>query len=188
MARTGKILRCFIIITALITGGFEPISAEYIPLAYPVILHKPIFVHVPDELWAYLRLGLNYLESPQPLARPEAIPPAYIHPDGRGFGAYGFSPEAYDDVRQHYAFFQDYTWEEIIDSAALYDLANQAFADLLLKHLQDYIPEGADRKTVFLVLHQAWNLGLSGFKRGRQVVSSRTRRAQEFLTAAGPSS
>jgi len=147
-----------------------------------------MFSYASGELWAYLRLGLNYLESPQPLAPPEAIPPAYVHPDGRGFGAYGFSPEAYEDVRQRYAFFRDYGWEDILASAELYDRANQAFADLLLKNLQGYIPERADKKEVFIVLHQAWNLGLSGYKKGRQVVFSRTRRAEEFLRRVSPAS
>ena len=188
MVHTGKVLRCIFIITALITGSFKSISAEYTPLAYPITPQKPLFVYASCELWAYLRIGLNYLESPQPLAPPDTIPPTYVHPDGRGFGAYGFSPEAYEDVRQHYAFFRGYSWEDRLASADLYALANQAFADLLLEHLQEYVPEGADKKTVFLVLHQAWNLGLSGFKRGRHVVSSRTRRAEEFLKRFAPSS
>ncbi|MDD5347527.1 MAG: hypothetical protein PHT59_02825 [Candidatus Omnitrophica bacterium] len=106
--------------------------------------------------------------------------PSYVHPDYRGFGAYGFSPEAYEDVQRVYPFFQGHPWQEILRSAALYDLANQAFADLLLKNLQEYLPEAATEEEIFDVLHQAWNLGLSGFKRGGKTVSSRMRRAEEF--------
>jgi len=71
-------------------------------------------------------------------------------------------------------------------SPKLYDLANQAFADWLLKNLKDYLPEGALKQQVFQVLHQAWNLGLSGFRNGRKVVASRTKRAQEFYSNNPP--
>jgi hypothetical protein len=47
---------------------------------------------------------------------------------------------------------------------------------------RSYIPANASKQQVFDVLHQAWNLGLTGFKNGRKVVSSRTRRAEEFKT------
>ncbi len=138
------------------------------------------FNYVNQELWGYLRSGLNYLESPSPLKPPESIPPAYIHPDAKGFGAYGFSPEAYEDVQRAYPFFRQYRWEEIMRSSKLYDLANRAFADWLLGNLRDYLPPQASKPQIFEVLHQAWNTGLSGFKNGRRVVESRTRRALEF--------
>jgi hypothetical protein len=140
------------------------------------------FHYATDELWEYLKEGLNYLESPKPLQRPETIPPSYVHPDKRGFGAYGFSPEAYADVQNLYPYFQDFTWEQIMRSGELYDLANRAFCDWLIKNLQDYIPANAPKELVFETVHKAWNLGLGGFKKGRQVVASRTRRAAEFLS------
>ncbi len=139
------------------------------------------FNQATPELWNYLRSGLNYLESPSPLMPPKSIPPTYIHPDSKTFGAYGFSPEAYKDVQRLYPFFKQYNWQNIMHSFRLYDLANQAFADWLLKNLKDYLPENASKQQVFQILHQAWNLGLSGFKNGRKVVDSRTKRAQEFI-------
>ena len=142
------------------------------------------FNYVNQELWSYLRSGLNYLESPSPLAPPESIPPSYIHPDAKGFGAYGLSPEAYEDVQRVYPFFKQYRWEDIMRSNKLYDLANQAFADWLLGNLQDYLPPQASKHQIFEVLHQAWNTGLSGFKNGRRVIESRTRRALEFTANA----
>jgi hypothetical protein len=135
------------------------------------------FRYATDELWEYLKEGLNYLESPKPLEPPETIPPSYVHPDKRGFGAYGFSPEAYADVQNLYPYFQDFTWEQVMHSNKLYDLANRAFCDWLLAN--------APKALVFETVHKAWNLGLGGFKQGRQVVASRTRRAAEFLENRG---
>lgn len=138
------------------------------------------FKYSNPKLWDYLRKGLNYLESPAPLAAPEATPPGYIHPDGKGFGAYGFSPAAYSDVQRLYAYFKNYSWEDVLASQELYDMANQAYADWLLSRLKEYIPPQSTASEVFDALQQAWNLGLSGFKQGRQVVASRSRRAEEF--------
>ena len=142
----------------------------------------PVFLYATPELWSYLRKGLNYLESPKPLSDPESVAPSYMHPDSKGFGAYGFSPIAYSDVQRLYPFFKKYSWQDITDSASLYDLANQAFADWLLKNLQHEIQPDAAPAQIFHILHQAWNLGLAGYKRGRCVVSSRLKREEEFLS------
>lgn len=146
-------------------------------------LYEPpalVFRYATDELWQYLRKGLNYLESPRPCAEPEEVSPLYIHPDGRGYGCYGFSPEAYEDVQRLYPFFRQISWERILRSPRLYDLANQAFCDWLIKNLQDYCPQTQNPSEIFNVVQQAWNLGLNGFRRGRKVVISRMRRAEEF--------
>jgi hypothetical protein len=144
---------------------------------------KPIFHYVDAQLWEYVRQGLSYLESPLASFPPEAVDPTYLHPDKKGYGAYGFTPAAYADVQRNYAFFKAVTWEEMLSSQALYDLANRAFADLLLTHLQDFIDPQASYVEKFAVLHQAWNLGLSGFKSGRHVVVSRLKRADAFISA-----
>jgi hypothetical protein len=157
----------------------EPLSAEHIIMSYPSLAYPP-FQYANVQLWEYVRLGLNYLESPTPLYPPETVPPTYAHPDLKGFGAYGFSPEAYRDVQRLYPFFQNYSWQDILHSQQLYDLANQAFADWLLKNLQSHIPCDATQEQIFDVLHRAWNVGLSGFKKGKEVVPSRSRRAEEF--------
>ncbi|MDD5691312.1 MAG: hypothetical protein PHC37_06440 [Candidatus Omnitrophica bacterium] len=157
----------------------EPLSAGYLFAPEP-LLSKLQFQYANAQLWGYLRLGLAYLESPKPSSPPEAIPPTYIHPDSRGFGTYGLSPEAYEDVQKLYHSFKDYNWQDILYSPQLYELANQAFADLLLKNLQDYIPKGATQEQIFDIIHRAWNLGLTGFKNGRETVASRIRRAEEF--------
>ena len=187
MARINHSFRLLIlIIAAVFVLCCQTLSAEYVlsdktsEEIYPLS-----FNWASPQLWSYLRSGLNYLESPHPLLPPESTPPAYIHPDSKGFGAYGFSPGAYEDVQRLYPFFSQYSWQDIMDSPKLYDLANQAFADLLLKNLTNYLPEMASKEQVFAVLHQAWNLGLTGFKNGRQVVASRTKRALEF-TASSP--
>jgi hypothetical protein len=56
---------------------------------------------------------------------------------------------------------------------------------LLLKNLRDYIPENATQEQIFDIIHRAWNLGLTGFKNGRETVASRIRRAEEFKIARG---
>jgi hypothetical protein len=147
--------------------------------------NSPVFSFATDELWSYLRKGLTYLESPTPLLPPEAVQPSYVHPDGRGFGAYGFSPEAYEDVQRLYPYFKKYAWQQLLASQRLYDLANRALCDWMLKNLRPYFPVSAEKKEIFLVVHKAWNLGLGGFKLGREVVPSRTRRAEEFLAGNG---
>ena len=145
----------------------------------------PAFAYATDDLWSYLRKGLTYLESPTPLLPPEAVAPTYVHPDGRGFGAYGFSPEAYQDVQRLYPFFAKYSWEQILHSQRLYDLANRALCDWMLKSLKGYISRNAGKEEVFNAVHKAWNLGVGGFKKGREVVPSRARRAREFLAMNG---
>ena len=183
MARKSLKSRIMILIlTASLVLACKPLTAEImLPLPEAGLNYNGInFNHASASLWKYLRIGLNYLESPSPLQPPETVPPTYVHPDSKGFGAYGFSPGAYEDVQRLYPFFQEYSWQDIMKSPKLYDLANQAFADWLLKGLQNYIPKNASKQEVFDVLHQAWNLGLMGFKNGRKVVSSRTKRAEEF--------
>ncbi|MFA5099937.1 MAG: hypothetical protein WC547_03530 [Candidatus Omnitrophota bacterium] len=152
--------------------------------AQPAVICPLQFSYATDDLWQYLRRGLNYLESPKPLAEPETVLPSYVHPDGRGYGCYGFSPEAYQDVQRLYPYFREYTWDDILGSHRLYDLANRAFCDWLLKNLQGYVSVSQDPSEVFDTVQQAWNLGLGGFKKGRTVVSSRTRRAEEFKSGA----
>jgi hypothetical protein len=172
-------------IAALTVFYCKPLAAEYTaPVNSTEGIYGFSFKRADSQLWSYLRLGLNYLESPNPLLPPESTPPTYIHPDSKGFGAYGFSPGAYEDVQRLYPFFGKYSWQDIMSSPELYDLANQAFADLLLKNLANYLPEGASKEEVFAVLHRAWNLGLSGFKKGRNVVASRAIRALEFTAMA----
>lgn len=165
----------------------RPAAIDRVPA---VKLHQPApgspaFAYATDELWSYLRKGLTYLESPTPLLPPEAVPPAYVHPDGRGFGAYGFSPEAYTDVQRIYPFFAKYSWGQILRSPRLYDLANRALCDWMLKNLKGSLAPNAGKEEIFTVLHKAWNLGVGGFKKGREVVPSRARRAREFLAANG---
>jgi hypothetical protein len=159
----------------------EPLSAEYLMMPEP-LLSKSQFKYANTQLWKYLRLGLTYLESPKPSSPPESVPPTYVHPDSRGFGTYGLSHEAYEDVRRLYPSFKNYDWKDILYSRHLYELANQAFADLLLKNLRDYIPEDATQEQIFDIIHRAWNLGLTGFKNGRETVASRIKRAEEFKT------
>lgn len=184
MLKRLRIINTILLPILAITLQAEPLSAEYIILPEP-LLYKSQFQYANSQLWEYLRRGLTYLESPKPYSPPEAVPPTYVHPDSRGFGTYGLSPEAYEDVQRLYPAFKNYNWQDILNSTQLYELANQAFADLLLKNLQDYIPENATQEQIFDIIHRAWNLGLTGFKNGRETVASRIRRAEEFKIARG---
>jgi hypothetical protein len=169
-------------ITTLALSIYEPLAADIPAISSLYNPDLPAFTYANATLWQYLRLGLNYLESPRPISPPESVPPSYVHPDQKGFGAYGFSPGAYEDVQRVYPNFRQYSWQEIMDSPMLYDRANQAYADWLIKNLQGYIDTNTDRKEIFAVLHQAWNLGLTGFKSGRCVVASRLKRSEEFTS------
>lgn len=171
------VVTIILILVPLVILKPELLSAEYVP--YPLLANLS-FQYANVQLWGYLRLGLNYLESPEPFYPPESVPLTYVHPDLKGFGAYGFSPEAYQDVQRMYTFFENFSWQDILHSQQLYEFANQAFADWLLKNLQNYIPRNASQEQIFDVLHKAWNVGLSGFKKGTEVVTSRARRAEEF--------
>lgn len=180
MRKTSRVLTASIIIIIVSLGTWETLSANYVTSKAGPNPGAPLFQYADTNLWQYLRLGLNYLESPRPLAPPETVPPGYLHPDSRGFGAYGLTVEAYQDVQRLYPYFKQHAWQDVLNSQELYDLANQAFADWLIKNLKDYIPEGATEEEIFNVLHQAWNLGLSGFKSGKKTFSSRIKRAEEF--------
>ncbi|MDD5116364.1 MAG: hypothetical protein PHW98_04795 [Candidatus Omnitrophica bacterium] len=176
----GSRIANLILLPALaLTLNAETLAAEY-PGLPEILPSQACFQYANANLWGYLRMGLTYLESPQPFAYPEAVPPSYVHPDARGFGAYGLSPEAYEDVQNAYPDFKKYNWQEILKSQQLYELASRAFADLLLKHLREYIPDGAGQEQIFDIIHKAWNLGLTGFKNGGQTVASRMKRAEEF--------
>jgi hypothetical protein len=183
--RYQEAMRTSLAITVFLLTALLPCAIARETPTQPAPAGTPVFTCATDELWGYLRKGLTFLESPKPLLPPEAVSPEFIHPDGRGFGAYGFSPEAYEDVQRRYPFFKQYSWDRILHSPRLYDLANQALCDWMLKCLGSYIPRNADKKEVFIVLHKAWNLGVGGFKKGREVVRSRSRRAEEFLTENG---
>lgn len=202
MTRAGSRLGIGVLVVGLLFGFiYEQVLAGYYPQSTNLTIIRDysspeaistqyesqiisLFKYVTPGLWQYLRLGLTYLESPQPLAPPEAVPPTYLHPDLKGYGAYGFSVNAYLDVQRDYPIFRQYSWQDILHSQQLYDLANQAYADWLLSNLQNNLLPGAAEHEIFNVLQQAWNLGLSGFKRGRKVVRSRTKRAQEYNTYA----
>jgi hypothetical protein len=175
---------CILLMCVMLPAGTKTSAGNIKAMPMPIANHAdapPVFKHATPEMWQYLRRGLNYLESPEPLSRPEDVSSAYVHPDGKGFGPFGFSPEAYKDVQRVYPYFRQFAWQDVLGSSSLYDLATQAFADWLLGNLQDNIPEGATDRQVFDALHKAWNLGLTGFKNGRSVVSSRIRRAEEFV-------
>lgn len=92
---------------------------EYLSAKDSLAIHSQ-FKYANDKLWGYLRLGLNYLESPKPFSLPESIQPTYRHPDLRGFGAYGFSSETYKDVQRLYPFFKNYSWEDILKNLQRY--------------------------------------------------------------------
>jgi hypothetical protein len=172
---TRAIILCILLSCNILQPGFKVFADQAIAV--------PVFRYATPQLWPYLRMGLNYLESPSPLSRPEDVSPAYVHPDGQGFGPFGFSPAAYEDVQRVYPYFRQYEWQDVLGSPFLYDLANRAFADWLLGNLQEEIPQGAVNWQIFDVLQKAWNLGLSGYKKGKSVVASRIRRAEEFVNS-----
>lgn len=178
MLKIIRVINMSLLFMMLLMTKSAPLSAGYVTMSSS----QPdlVFKYADSERWRYLRLGLNYLESPKPVSPPEDVSPGYIHPDSRGFGAYGFTSEAYQDVQRVYPYFRSYSWQDIKHSHRLYELANQAFADWLLRNLQNYIPESAEEEQVFDIIQKAWNTGLSGFRNGKEITLSRAIRAEQF--------
>jgi hypothetical protein len=112
-----RIINIVVLSTLLLILQAGSLPAEYTANYYPAA--DLSFQYANSKLWGYLRLGLNYLESPRPLLLPETIPTTYVHPDLKGFGSYGFSQDAYTDVRKAYPFFKSYEWEDILHSQQL---------------------------------------------------------------------
>jgi hypothetical protein len=136
---------------------------------------EPKYKYLTPELWSLLRPGLAELETSGKL-----VPPSYLHPDRIGYGALGLTPVAYKDVQTYYPEFRNIPWREVITpTSPYYEPAAHSYGDLLLWHFL-HSPK-LDIPKMFDTLQKIWNLGPTGYKRGRKIPASRKIRAQEYL-------
>ena len=142
---------------------------------------QPQFNYATDKLWNYVSPGLSMLETST--LNPSSVNPGLVHQDGQGRGAYGLQQGAYQDVQKAYPYFQDLSWQDVTSNPLHYELASRAYADLMMKHLWGHIQNGLTYPQAFNELQKAWNLGAGGYDKGRQVVSSRQKKADKYTGA-----
>ena len=129
-----------------------------------------------NELWQYLRTGLNYLE-----ASGRNYPPNFVHPGGVAYGPLALTRIAVFDVIQNRKLLSGFTPEDVFNKPHIYEEFARNYADLLLRHYlgMDYCNMFPGQ--VFDVLQRAWFLGPGLYKQGAQILLSREKRAQEYL-------
>jgi len=174
------------VVSMFYVGGTNPLQVNGLVIPKAVVLTaetlKPQKIEVlPDipmdaMLWKYLRTGLHYLETSG-----RNYPPNFVHRGGVAYGALGLSRAAVRDVIKHHAALSKFTPEEIFSHAELYEKFAQYYADFLLRdYLKvDYATMSASQ--VFDILQKAWFLGPGQYKKGHKVISSREKKAQEYI-------
>jgi hypothetical protein len=130
-----------------------------------------------QELWLYLRKGINYLE-----ASGKDVPLGYRHPGGKAYGPLALTQGAVDDVRAHYARFAKYSFADVISKRSLYEKFALLYSELLLSHYLKVDYAKMDKKEVFGLLERAWFLGPTLFRKGRAVIASREIKAKKFMS------
>jgi len=129
-----------------------------------------------EELWRYLRKGINYVE-----ASGEEYPPEFLHPGGVAYGPLALTPIAVKDVAQHYAVLSRYTFSDVLSDPAIYEEFARRYADLLLRHYLGLAYWNMPAEDVFAILQKAWFLGPGLYKEGLSVPDSRETHAAEFM-------
>jgi hypothetical protein len=129
-----------------------------------------------EELWRYLRAGINYLE-----ASGREVPTRYKHPGGKAYGPLALTPIAIKDVRMHYPLLSAYSLDNVLSDRSLYEKFAAAYAELLLKHYIKIDFFGMPKEEVFEVLQKGWFLGPTLYKKGHPVIASRQIRAAEYI-------
>jgi hypothetical protein len=129
-----------------------------------------------NELWQYLRRGLNYLE-----ASGKNYSPDFVHPGGVAYGPLALTRIAVLDVIQNYQALSEFTPEDVFSNPQIYEEFARSYAGLLLGHYlgMDYANMSAEQ--IFNVLQRAWFLGPGLYKKGLSTLPSREKRAQEYV-------
>jgi hypothetical protein len=129
-----------------------------------------------NELWRYLRAGLNYLESSG-----KNYPPNFVHAGGVAYGPLALTHIAALDVMQNRRPLSGFTLEEVFSKTHVYEEFAKNYADLLLRHYLNMDYCNMSQEEVFDVLQRAWFLGPSLYKKGAKALPSREKRAQEYI-------
>jgi hypothetical protein len=144
--------------------------------AHPSVKNE--YIPMSEELWRYLRKGLNYVE-----ASGEEYPPDFLHPGGRAYGPLALTPIAVEDVRRRYAAMSRYAFSDVISDPAIYEEFARCYADLLLRHYLCLAYWNMPAGDIFTILQKAWFLGPGLYKEGLSVPDSRQTHAGEFMAA-----
>ena len=130
-----------------------------------------------DNLWQYLRKGLNYLE-----ASGKEVPTRYKHPGGRAYGPLAMTPIAIKDVKLHHSSLSKYRFTDVIKDRDLYEIFAILYADLLLRHYMKMDYSRMPKEEVFAILEKAWFLGPTLYRQGHPVIASREVKAKEYIS------
>jgi hypothetical protein len=133
-------------------------------------------INMSEDLWRYLRQGLNYLE-----ASGKNYPPDFEHPGAVAFGPLGLSKVAAEDVFERFSSMSRFSIDEVFKDPIVYENFAKCYADLLLRHYLGLDYWKMDRKQAFDVLQRAWFLGPNLYKQGASIIASREKRAKEFM-------
>jgi len=130
-----------------------------------------------DDLWRYLRAGLNYLETSG-----KNYPPQYRHKGNIAYGPLGLTEGAVSDVLQRNNALVHLTAKEVFQQPQLYETVARHYADLLLRHYLKIDYGSMPASEVFYCLQKAWFLGPTAYKQGNDVIASRERKTQAFIS------
>ncbi len=128
-----------------------------------------------DNLWKYLKEGLNYLETGG-----KNYPPSFVHPGGKAFGPLGLTQSAIEDVINRCNELSRFNTAEVLSDSKIYENFAKAYADILLRHYLKLNYWAMPVEKVFDILQKAWFLGPGLYQNGEQVIPSRQQRAQEY--------
>jgi hypothetical protein len=150
----------------------------------PIQIQKSEFsITMSNQLWQYLRAGLNYLE-----VSGKNYPPNFVHPGGVAYGPLGLSRIAVLDVIQNNPLLSKFNPEDVFNDVNLYEDFAKSYADLLLRHYLKLEYWKMQPEQVLSILQKAWFLGPGLYKQGHEVIPSREKRAQEYITKTIPTS
>jgi hypothetical protein len=150
----------------------------------PIQIQKSEFsITMNNQLWQYLRAGLNYLESSG-----QNYPPNFVHPGGVAYGSLGLSRIAVLDVIQRNDSLSKFSPEDVFSDAALYENFAKSYADILLRHYLNINYLTMPKEKAFQILQKAWFLGPGLYKQGHEVIPSREKRTQEYIRKTTPAS
>ena len=176
------ILCLFLIITEInnykITKYYTPEKIYYRYIIYTpqnVPANHSSVIQMSDQLWKYLKEGLNYLETDG-----KNYPPSFTHPGGKAFGPLGLTQAAIEDVIDRCTKLSQFNIAEVLSDSAIYENFAKAYADILLRdYLKvNYWAMPVDK--VFDILQKAWFLGPGLYKNGGEIIPSRQQRAAEY--------
>lgn len=144
------------------------------------INHYPI-IPMSDQLWQYLRKGLNYLETSG-----KDYPPDFVHPGGRAFGPLGLTQIAIQDVINNHVFLTSFEVKDVFKNREIYDDFAKAYADLLLRHYLKINYWNMPKSQVFDILQKAWFLGPGLYLKSGEIIPARKERANEYISVINP--